>query len=162
MIVEDVAELPSGEIRGGIKRCVQVLQTGSESGRSNISDCANPTYRLRSDTGSLQWSSISSALLGGHPSHSANWTLSRATVGQESSAINVSRRRPSGPHDRLRSPTRRLLGPELSQSGTNPCKSLRSRCLQPPPPEFVAPCALARADEDFTKVPESVIAFSGN
>jgi hypothetical protein len=30
MIVENVAELPFGEIRGGVERCVQVLQTGRE------------------------------------------------------------------------------------------------------------------------------------
>src|SRR5215217_4032344 len=30
MIVEDLAELPFGEIRGRVERCVQVLQTGGE------------------------------------------------------------------------------------------------------------------------------------
>jgi hypothetical protein len=30
MIVEDLAELPFGEIRGGVERRVQVLQTGGE------------------------------------------------------------------------------------------------------------------------------------
>jgi hypothetical protein len=30
MIVEDLAELPFGEIRGGAERRVQVLQTGGE------------------------------------------------------------------------------------------------------------------------------------
>jgi hypothetical protein len=30
MIVEDLAELPFGEIRGGVERYVQVLQTGGE------------------------------------------------------------------------------------------------------------------------------------
>jgi hypothetical protein len=30
MIAEDLAELPFGEIRGGVERCVQVLQTGGE------------------------------------------------------------------------------------------------------------------------------------
>jgi hypothetical protein len=30
MIVEDLAELPFGEVRGRVERCVQLLQTGSE------------------------------------------------------------------------------------------------------------------------------------
>ena len=30
LVVEDLAELPFGEIRGGVESCVQVLQTGRE------------------------------------------------------------------------------------------------------------------------------------
>jgi hypothetical protein len=118
MIVEPLLELPFGEIRGGVERWVQVFQTGDEQRYVKHLGLCKPY--IQAQVGYRQSvKGFDQLRPGGHPSHSANSTLSRArsAKGRRRTVLSAA------------APPRRCLRRSVSRTFPVPNEGLRLAAL---------------------------------